>query len=185
MASQITYIDQINPFPDEIENLYHQLFPLEQTDLKSYTFNPIQISTFRINRRDGIQFCMKRIHGENFKNILVLTVVFRLSKYFSNRSPELWQMEKHSTCKYLSSSWSFFNKSIWWSVPCIRLRLPSMFWHTYGRVRHHKMIQKLNLEFKIIPCAELETKTRKIEETFTRICRLGLYCSINLCPKVS
>jgi len=62
MASQITYIDQINPFPDEIENLYHQLFPLEQTDLKSYTFNPIQISTFRINRRDGIQFCMKRIH---------------------------------------------------------------------------------------------------------------------------
>ena len=63
MASQITYIDQINPFPDEIENLYHQLFPLEQTDLKSYTFNPIQISTFRINRRDGIQFCMKRIHG--------------------------------------------------------------------------------------------------------------------------
>ena len=67
MASQITYIDQINPFPDEIENLYHQLFPLEQTDLKSYTFNPIQISTFRINRRDGIQFCMKRIHGNNVK----------------------------------------------------------------------------------------------------------------------
>ena len=66
MASQITYIDQINPFPDEIENLYHQLFPLEQTDLKSYTFNPIQISTFRINRRDGIQFCMKRIHGKHF-----------------------------------------------------------------------------------------------------------------------
>lgn len=62
MASQITYIDQMNPFPEEIENLYHQLFPLEQTDLKSYTFNPIQISTFRINRRDGIQFCMKRIH---------------------------------------------------------------------------------------------------------------------------
>ena len=128
--------------------------------------------------------------GNSFRDLpiwvnLVLTVVFRLSKYFSNRSPELWQMEKHSTCKYLSSSWSFFNKSIWWSVPCIRLRLPSMFWHTYGRVRHHKMIQKLNLEFKIIPCTELETKTRKIEETFTRICRLGLYCSINLCPKVS
>ena len=92
MASQITYIDQINPFPDEIENLYHQLFPLEQTDLKSYTFNPIQISTFRINRRDGIQFCMKRIHGTSkYKNGLsmVLTKIFRLPKYFPSGSPEL------------------------------------------------------------------------------------------------
>ena len=94
MASQITYIDQINPFPDEIENLYHQLFPLEQTDLKSYTFNPIQISTFRINRRDGIQFCMKRIHGTpkiklKKKMNLWLTGNFRLPKYFSSWSPEL------------------------------------------------------------------------------------------------
>ena len=64
MACHMSYVDQVNPFPDEVEQLYHQLFPLEQTDHKSITFSPIQISTFRVNRRDGLQFCMKRIHGK-------------------------------------------------------------------------------------------------------------------------
>lgn len=62
MASQMSYMDPMNTFPEEVENLYHQLFPLEPTDKKSYTFSPIQITTFRANRRDGIQFCLKRIH---------------------------------------------------------------------------------------------------------------------------
>ena len=67
MACHMSYVDSVNPtqFPDEVEQLYHQLFPLEQTDHKSMTFSPVQVSTFRVNRRDGLQFCMKRIHGES------------------------------------------------------------------------------------------------------------------------
>ena len=38
MASQMSYMDPMNTFPEEVENLYHQLFPLEPTDKKSYTF---------------------------------------------------------------------------------------------------------------------------------------------------
>ena len=67
MACHMSYVDSVNPtqFPDEVEQLYHQLFPLEQTDHKSMTFSPVQVSTFRVNRRDGLQFCMKRIHGKS------------------------------------------------------------------------------------------------------------------------
>lgn len=97
MACHMSYVDQVNPFPDEVEQLYHQLFPLEQTDHKSITFSPIQISTFRVNRRDGLQFCMKRIHDcrnisqvgihnlEKWRNIRHSNIV-RLHEVFSTKA---------------------------------------------------------------------------------------------------
>jgi len=98
MACHMSYVDhQVTPFPDEVEQLYHQLFPLEQTDHKSATFSPIQISTFRVNRRDGLQFCMKRIHDcrnisqvgihnlEKWRNIRHSNIV-RLHEVFSTKA---------------------------------------------------------------------------------------------------
>lgn len=65
MISQLSLVDNENParYPAEIDT-YHQLFPLENTDQKSATLNPIVTSTFRVNHRDGLQYCMKRIHGK-------------------------------------------------------------------------------------------------------------------------
>jgi hypothetical protein len=64
MISQLTLVDNENRYPAEIET-YHQLFPLENTDLKSATLNPVVTSTFRAtNQRDGLQYCMKRVHGK-------------------------------------------------------------------------------------------------------------------------
>ena len=70
MISQLSLVDNesSNRFPAEIDT-YHQLFPLENTDQKSATLNPIVTSTFRVNHRDGLQYCMKRIHGESEKPI--------------------------------------------------------------------------------------------------------------------
>jgi len=99
MACHMSYVDSVNPsqFPDEVEQLYHQLFPLEQTDHKSMTFSPIQVSTFRVNRRDGLQFCMKRIHDcrnisqvgihnlEKWRNIRHSNIV-RLHEVFSSKA---------------------------------------------------------------------------------------------------
>ena len=64
MISQLSLVDNENPsrYPAEIDT-YHQLFPLENTDQKSTTLNPIVTSTFRVNHRDGLHYCMKRIHG--------------------------------------------------------------------------------------------------------------------------
>lgn len=63
MVSQMTLVgDDQTRLPAEIDT-YHQLFPLENCDQKSATFNPIITSTFRVNHRDGLQYCMKRIHA--------------------------------------------------------------------------------------------------------------------------
>lgn len=64
MISQLSLVDNENPsrYPAEIDT-YHQLFPLENTDQKSATLNPIVTSTFRVNHRDGLHYCMKRIHA--------------------------------------------------------------------------------------------------------------------------
>ena len=65
MVSQISLVDERESarLPLEVDQ-YHHLMPLESTGLKSLTLNPILTSTFRVNHRDGLNYCMKRIHGQ-------------------------------------------------------------------------------------------------------------------------
>ena len=67
MVSQISLVDetQSSRLPLEVD-AYHHLMPLESIGLKSLTLNPILTSTFRVNHRNGLNYCMKRIHGKIF-----------------------------------------------------------------------------------------------------------------------
>ena len=101
MVSQISLVDetQSSRLPLEVD-AYHHLMPLESIGLKSLTLNPILTSTFRVNHRNGLNYCMKRIHGKIlYNNILSIPDVFLACRNVSKSglsTLEKWKSMSHS-----------------------------------------------------------------------------------------